>query len=33
MNDEIEVKDATLKNAGLNMDKPSDWVVFNQQLG
>ncbi len=23
----------TLKNAGLNMDKPSDWVVFNQQLG
>ncbi len=22
-----------LPSAGQNMDKPSDWVVFNQQLG
>ncbi len=35
VNDEIAVKEAIrpLKNAGLNMGKPSDWVVFNQQLG
>ncbi len=30
MNDEITVKEAIrpLKNTGLNMGKPSDWVVF-----
>lgn len=23
---------ALYNNAGLNMDKPSDWVIFNQRL-